>query len=152
MARSKLDIILFPVFTQYCITHYSPRKLSASVATCSCHHGLLKNNLTLTRHLTGWTAFCSLLCGRQQGSVKPTTGSRMTVSREGVGVNTFGVIENTVSWRYVRTKGQSPTDTLDYLLEIRKAGKLRLLNGTNDIPTVGMFYSQAGKILFPSWE
>ncbi len=37
-------------------------------------------------HLTGWTALCSLMCGRQQGSVKPTAGSRVAVSREGVGV------------------------------------------------------------------
>ena len=36
-------------------------------------------------HLTGWTALCSLLCGRQQGNVKPTAGRRTTVSREGVG-------------------------------------------------------------------
>jgi len=37
---------------------------------------------------------CSLLSGREQGSVKPTVGSRVAVSREGVGVNTFGVIGN----------------------------------------------------------
>ena len=37
-------------------------------------------------HLTGWTALCSLLSGRQQGSVKPTARRRVTVSREGVGV------------------------------------------------------------------
>ena len=36
------------------------------------------------------------MCGREQGSVKPTAGSRVTVSREGVGVNTFGEIENTL--------------------------------------------------------
>jgi len=36
----------------------------------------------LTHHLTGWTALCSLLCGREQGSVKPTAGSRVAVSRE----------------------------------------------------------------------
>ena len=41
-------------------------------------------------------AICSLLCDRQQGSVKPTAGRRVTVSREGVGVNTFGEIENTL--------------------------------------------------------
>jgi hypothetical protein len=35
------------------------------------------------------------MCGREQGSVKPTAGSRVTVSREGIDSNTFGVIENT---------------------------------------------------------
>jgi hypothetical protein len=35
------------------------------------------------------------MCGRQQGSVKPTAGSRVAVSREGDGINTIGVIENT---------------------------------------------------------
>ena len=34
------------------------------------------------RHLTGLTALCSLLYSRQQGSVKPTAGSRVAVSRE----------------------------------------------------------------------
>ena len=34
------------------------------------------------RHLTGWAALCSLLSGREQGSVKPTAGSRVTVSRD----------------------------------------------------------------------
>ena len=47
-------------------------------------------------HLTGWAALCSLLSGRQQGSVKPTARRKVTVSREGVGGNTFGVIENTL--------------------------------------------------------
>ena len=46
-------------------------------------------------YLTGWTALCSLLSGRQQGSVKPTAGRRVTISREGVSGNTFGVIKNT---------------------------------------------------------
>ena len=50
------------------------------------NQGLLTNYLTLTRHLTGWTALCSLLSGREQGSVEPTAGRRVTVSREGVGV------------------------------------------------------------------
>ena len=36
------------------------------------------------------------MCGREQGSVKPTAGRRVAVGREGVGVNTFGVIENTL--------------------------------------------------------
>ena len=36
------------------------------------------------------------MCGRQQGSVKPTAGSRVTVSREGIGTITFGEIENTL--------------------------------------------------------
>jgi len=35
------------------------------------------------------------MSGREQGSVEPTAGRRVTVSREGVGVNTFEVIENT---------------------------------------------------------
>ena len=58
-----------------------------------CH---FSENKTLTRHLTGLTAFCSLLSDRQQGSVEPTAGRRVTVSREGVSGNTFGVIENTL--------------------------------------------------------
>ena len=62
----------------------------------SNNQGLLTSNLTLTRHLTDLTAFCSLLSDRQQGSVKPTAGRRVTVSREGVSGNTFGVIENTL--------------------------------------------------------
>ena len=36
------------------------------------------------------------MCGREQGSVEPTASRRVTVSREGVGGNTFGVIENTL--------------------------------------------------------
>ena len=36
------------------------------------------------------------MCGREQGSVKPTAGRRVTVSREGVSGNTFGVMENTL--------------------------------------------------------
>jgi hypothetical protein len=36
------------------------------------------------------------MSGREQGSVKPTAGRRVTVSREGVSGNTFGVMENTL--------------------------------------------------------
>ena len=57
--------------------------------------GCKTGHMPVSCHLTDWTTLCSLLCDRQQGSVKPTAGRRVTVSREGVGVNTFGVIENT---------------------------------------------------------
>ena len=59
----------------------------------------------------------------------------MTVSREGVGVNTFGVIENTFG-----------------LFEIT-FGVINLTGVNNDIiPRLGMFCSQGGNKWFPVRE
>ncbi len=59
----------------------------------------------------------------------------MKVSREGVGVNTFGVIENTPRLLKITFGVINPT-------------------GINEcfISTEGMFCSQAGNIMFPRWE
>ena len=87
-------------------------------------------------------AICSLPCGREQGSVKPTAGRRVTVIREGVGVNTFEVIENTPR-AFKITFG---------LFEIT-FGVINLTGINNDfIPRLGMFCSQGGNKWFPVRE
>ena len=82
------------------------------------------------------------MSGRQQGSVEPTAGRRVTVSREGVGVNTFGVIENTPR-AFKITFG---------LFEIT-FGVINLTGINNDfIPRLGIVFSQGGNKWFPVRE
>jgi hypothetical protein len=82
------------------------------------------------------------MCGREQGSVEPTAGRRVTISREGVSGNTFGVIKNTPRVFKISFG----------VFEIT-FGVINLTGINNDfIPRLGIVSSQGGNKWFPVRE